>query len=151
MGSIQINDRILIGYRILDAAGLVLEDSGEAPVAITVGDGSLPTLVENALLGRKIEEDIRIEVDAADEVFGRYDENKIQPLPRSQFGDFGEVEAGMLLEFALPDGEGVAGCITHVAEDEVTVDFNHPLAGEDLIFQVEIVDVEQVTNDIIRV
>ena len=92
MSSVQINNRILIRYRILDAAGLVLEDSGEAPVAITVGDGSLPTLVENALLGRKIGEDIRIEVDAADGVFGRYDESKIQPLPRSQFGDFGEIE-----------------------------------------------------------
>jgi FKBP-type peptidyl-prolyl cis-trans isomerase 2 len=147
MSSVQINDRILIRYRILDAVGLVLEDSGEAPVAITVGDGSLPTLVENALLGRKIEEDIRIEVDAADEVFGRYDENKIQPLPRSQFGDFGEVEAGMLLEFALPDGEGVAGCITQVAEDEVTVDFNHPLIGRDCVYEMHFVGFAESVED----
>ena len=59
MSSVQINDRILIRYRILDAAGLVLEDSGEAPVVVTLGDGSLPTLVENALYGQKIEKDIR--------------------------------------------------------------------------------------------
>ena len=142
-----MNNRILIRYRILDAAGLVLEDSGEAPVAITVGDGSLPTLVENALLGRKIGEDIRIEVDAADEVFGRYDESKIQPLPRSQFGDFGEIETGMLLEFALPDGEGVAGCITHVAEDEVTVDFNHPLIGRDCVYEMHFVGLAESVED----
>jgi FKBP-type peptidyl-prolyl cis-trans isomerase 2 len=147
MSSVQINNRILIRYRILDAAGLVLEDSGEAPVAITVGDGSLPTLVENALLGRKIGEDIRIEVDAADEVFGRYDESKIQPLPRSQFGDFGEIETGMLLEFALPDGEGVAGCITHVAEDEVTVDFNHPLIGRDCVYEMHFVGLAESVED----
>ncbi len=147
MSSVQINDRILIRYRILDAAGLVLEDSGEVPVAITVGDGSLPTHVESALLGRKIEEDIRIEVDAADEVFGRYDESKIQPLPRSQFGDFGEIEAGMLLEFALPDGEGVAGCITHVAEDEVTVDFNHPLIGRDCAYEMHLVGFAESMDD----
>lgn len=147
MSSVQINNRILIRYRILDAAGLVLEDSGEAPVAITVGDGSLPTLVENALLGRKIEEHVRIEVDAADEVFGRYDESKIQPLPRSQFGDFGEIEAGMLLEFALPDGEGVAGCITHVAEDEVTVDFNHPLIGRDCVYEMHFVGFAESVED----
>ena len=126
---------------------MVLEDSGEAPVAITVGDGSLPTLVENALLGRKIGEDIRIEVDAADEVFGRYDESKIQPLPRSQFGDFGEIETGMLLEFALPDGEGVAGCITHVAEDEVTVDFNHPLIGRDCVYEMHFVGLAESVED----
>tara|TARA_B100000676_G_scaffold179395_1_gene176175 strand:+ start:238 stop:642 length:405 start_codon:yes stop_codon:yes gene_type:complete len=131
----------------LDAAGLVLEDSGEAPVAITVGDGSLPTLVESALFGRKIEEDIRIEVDAADEVFGRYDESKIQRLPRSQFGDFGEIEVGMLLEFALPDGEGVAGCITHVAEDEVTVDFNHPLIGRDCVYEIHLVGFAESMDD----
>ena len=147
MSSVQINDRILIRYRILDAAGLVLEDSGEAPVAITVGDGSLPTLVESALFGRKIEEDIRIEVDAADEVFGRYDESKIQRLPRSQFGDFGEIEVGMLLEFALPDGEGVAGCITHVAEDEVTVDFNHPLIGRDCVYEMHLVGFTESMDD----
>jgi len=147
MSSVQMNNRILIRYRILDAAGLVLEDSGEAPVAITVGDGSLPTLVENALLGRKIGEDIRIEVDAADEVFGRYDESKIQPLPRSQFGDFGEIETGMLLEFALPDGEGVAGCITHVAEDEVTVDFNHPLIGRDCVYEMHFVGLAESVED----
>ncbi len=147
MSSVQINDRILIRYRILDAAGLVLEDSGEAPVAITVGDGSLPTLVESALFGRKIEEDIRIEVDAADEVFGRYDESKIQRLPRSQFGDFGEIEVGMLLEFALPDGEGVAGCITHVAEDEVTVDFNHPLIGRDCVYEIHLVGFAESMDD----
>jgi len=147
MSSVQINNRILIRYRILDAAGLVLEDSGEAPVAITVGDGSLPTLVENALLGRKIGEDIRIEVDAADEVFGRYDESKIQPLPRSQFGDFGEIETGILLEFALPDGEGVAGCITHVAEDEVTVDFNHPLIGRDCVYEMHFVGLAESVED----
>tara|TARA_B100000686_G_scaffold352066_1_gene452758 strand:- start:3265 stop:3717 length:453 start_codon:yes stop_codon:yes gene_type:complete len=147
MSSVQINDRILIRYRILDAAGLVLEDSGEAPVAITVGDGSLPTLVESALFGRKIEEDIRIEVDAADEVFGRYDESKIQRLPRSQFGDFEEIEVGMLLEFALPDGEGVAGCITHVAEDEVTVDFNHPLIGRDCVYEMHLVGFTESMDD----
>tara|TARA_B100000029_G_scaffold407102_1_gene407919 strand:+ start:427 stop:879 length:453 start_codon:yes stop_codon:yes gene_type:complete len=147
MSSVQINDRILIRYRILDAAGLVLEDSGEVPVAITVGDGSLPTHVENALLGRKIEEDIRIELDAAEEVFGRYDESKIQPLPRSQFGDFGEIEVGMLLEFALPDGEGIAGCITHVAEDEVTVDFNHPLIGRDCAYEMHLVGFAESMDD----
>jgi len=147
MSSVQINDRILIRYRILDAAGLVLEDSGEVPVAITVGDGSLPTHVQNALLGRKIDEDIRIEVDAADEAFGRYDESKIQPLPRSQFGDFREIEAGMLLEFALPDGEGVAGCITHVAEDEVTVDFNHPLIGRDCVYEMHLVEFAESMDD----
>ena len=147
MSSVQINNKILIRYRILDVVGLVLEDSGEAPVVINVGDGSLPPLVENALFDRKIEEHVRIEVDAADEVFGRYDESKIQPLSRSQFGDFGEIEAGMLLEFALPDGEGVAGSITYVADDEVIVDFNHPLIGRDCVYEIHLVEFVESMDD----
>ena len=139
MRSVQANDRILIQYRVLDAAGTVLEDSRQTPVEITLGEGSLPYIVESTLLGRKVKEHICIEITASDEAFGAFDQTKIQRLPSSQFEGFGAVEPGMLLEFSLPDGEGVAGCVTEVAESEITVDFNHPLIGRDCIYEMDLV------------
>ena len=139
MRSVQANDRILIQYRVLDAAGKVLEDSRQTPVEITIGEGNLPYIVESTLLGRKVKEHICIEITASDEAFGAFDQTKIQPLPSSQFEGFGAVEPGMLLEFSLPDGEGVAGCVTEVAESEITVDFNHPLIGRNCIYEMDLV------------
>jgi len=139
MRSVQVNDRILVRYRVLDAAGTVLEDSRQSPVEITIGEGSLPGVVESALLGRKMKEHVCIEISASDKAFGEFDQTKIQRLPSTQFEGFGAVESGMLLEFTLPDGEGVAGCVTQVAEDEITVDFNHPLIGRDCTYEMDLV------------
>ena len=139
MRSVQTNDRILIRYRVLDSAGTVLEDSRETSVEIRIGEGSLPFIVESALLGHKMGEHVGVAIGAADEAFGAYDQTKIQRLPSSQFESFGVVESGMLLEFTLPDGEGVAGCVTKVVEDEITVDFNHPLVGRDCVYEMDLV------------
>ena len=139
MRSVQANDRIRIQYRVLDAAGTVLEDSRQTPVEITIGEGSLPYIVESTLLGQKVKEHICIEITASDEAFGAFDQTKIQRLPNSQFEGFGAVEPGMLLEFSLPDGEAVAGCVTEVSESEITVDFNHPLIGRDCIYEIDLV------------
>ena len=140
MRSVQAHDKILVRYRVLDAAGTILEASRQTSVEIGIGWGSLPHLVENALLGRGMEDHVSVEIGAEDEAFGAYDQTKIQSLPSSQFEGFGAVESGMLLEFALPDGEGVAGCVTQVAEDENTVDFNHPLIGRDCVYELDLVE-----------
>ena len=140
MRSVQANDKILVRYRVLDAAGTILEDSRQTSVEIVIGEGSLPHLVENALLGRVMEDHVSVEIGAEDEAFGAYDQTKIQSLSSSKFEGFGAVESGMLLEFTLPDGEGVAGCVTHVAENEITVDFNHPLIGRDCVYEMDLVE-----------
>ena len=152
MRSVQANDRVLIRYRVLDAAGMVLEDSRQTSVEIRIGEGSLPDIVESALLGHKMEEHVSVVIGAADEAFGAYDQTNIHCLPSSQFEGFGAVESGMLLEFTLPDGEGMAGCVTKIAEDEITVDFNHPLVGRDCVYEIDLVRfadpaVDKITKD----
>ena len=137
---IRDSDKILVRYRVLDAAGTILEDSRQTSVEIVIGEGSLPHLVENALLGRVMEDHVSVEIGAEDEAFGAYDQTKIQSLSSSKFEGFGAVESGMLLEFTLPDGEGVAGCVTHVAENEITVDFNHHLVGRDCVYEMDLVE-----------
>ena len=78
MRSVQANDKILVRYRVMDAAGTILEDSRQTSVEIVIGEGSLPHLVENALLGHLMEDHVRVEIGAEDEAFGAYDQTPAQ-------------------------------------------------------------------------
>ena len=77
-----------------------------------------------------------------EDAFGQSDPNNIHYMDRSRFGADLQVEEGMILAFAQPDGSEIPGIIRSAAGDSVTVDFNHPLAGQTVIFDVEIIDVK---------
>ena len=139
MRSVNPNDSLAIRYRILDLNGVVVEDSDNETIVITVGDNSLPALVNQALLGKRAGDELRLSINAADEAFGDYDENMIQPVARSEFSDLGEIDLGMLLEFSLPNGEGMVGYVSALSDDEVSVDFNHPLIGRDCVYEIHVV------------
>ena len=137
--SANLNDSLVVRYRILDLDGVVVEDSDDETIVITVGDNSLPAIVNQALLGKHAGDDLRLNISAADRAFGDYDENMIQPVSRSEFSDLGEIDVGMLLDFSLPNGEEVVGYVTAISGDEVSVDFNHPLIGRDCLYEIHVV------------
>ena len=139
MRSVNPNDSLAIRYRILDLNGAVVEDSDDETIVITVGDNSLPAIVNQALVGKHAGDELRLSINAADEAFGDYDENMIQPVARSEFSDLGEIDVGMLLEFSLPNGEGMVGYVSALSDDEVSVDFNHPLIGRDCVYEIHVV------------
>ena len=137
--SVNLNDILVVRYRILDLDGVVVEDSDDEPIVIRVGDNRLPVIVNQTLLGKRVGDELRLSINAADEAFGDYDENMIQPVARSEFSDLGEIDIGMLLDFSLPNGEEVVGYVTAMSGDEVSVDFNHPLIGRDCIYEIQVV------------
>ena len=137
--SANLNDSLVVRYRILDLDGVVVEDSDDEPIVIKVGDNRLPVIVNQALLGKRVGDELRLSIRAADEAFGSYDENMIQPLARNEFSDLGEIDVGMLLDFSLPNGEAVAGYVSALSEDVVSVDFNHPLIGRDCVYEIDVV------------
>ncbi len=139
MRSVNPNDSLAIRYRILDLNGVVVEDSDDETIVITMGDNSLPAIVNQALLGKRAGDQLRLSINAADEAFGDYHENMIQPVARSEFSDLGEIDVGMLLDFSLPNGEAVAGYVSALSDDEVSVDFNHPLIGRDCVYEIHVV------------
>jgi len=137
--SVNLNDSLVVRYRILDLDGVVVEDSDDEPIVIKVGDNRLPVIVNQTLLGKRVGDELRLSINAADEAFGDYDENMIQPVARSEFSDLGEIDVGMLLEFSLPNGEGMVGYVSALSDDEVSVDFNHPLIGRDCVYEIHVV------------
>lgn len=82
-----------------------------------------------------------IELKAQD-AFGMPNPDHIHHMDRTKFVGEAEVEVGTIMAFSGPDGMEIPGIITEIAGDSVTVDFNHPLAGQDVTFEVEILSVE---------
>ncbi|HGF5181287.1 FKBP-type peptidyl-prolyl cis-trans isomerase [Vibrio parahaemolyticus] len=111
------------------------------PAKFVMGDGSLSENFEQCLVGLQSGENKAIELKAQD-AFGMPNPDHIHHMDRTEFVGEAEVEVGTIMAFSGPDGMEIPGIITEIAGDSVTVDFNHPLAGQDVTFEVEILSVE---------
>ncbi|MGD2137931.1 MAG: peptidylprolyl isomerase [Gammaproteobacteria bacterium] len=113
---------------------------GDEPVTFTMGDGTLVGGLELALYGL-VPGDTQRLVLSPEQAFGLHDPRKIHRLPRSGFPEDMPLEPGLIIGFDTPAGEELSGMILSVEAGEVEVDFNHPLAGHTVTFEVEIIDV----------
>ncbi|MFC4701864.1 FKBP-type peptidyl-prolyl cis-trans isomerase [Glaciecola siphonariae] len=111
------------------------------PAKMVMGDGSLTPNFEKCLLGLSVGDKKAFSINAND-AFGMPNPDNIYHVDRTKFASDAELKEGMIMGFAQPDGSEVPGIIRSVAGHSVTVDFNHPLAGQDVIFDVEIIDVK---------
>ncbi|MDF5597877.1 FKBP-type peptidyl-prolyl cis-trans isomerase [Vibrio parahaemolyticus] len=111
------------------------------PAKFVMGDGSLSENFEQCLVGLQSGEKKAIELKAQD-AFGMPNPDHIHHMDRTKFVGEAEVEVGTIMAFSGPDGMEIPGIITEIAGDSVAVDFNHPLAGQDVTFEVEILSVE---------
>ncbi|WP_087016373.1 FKBP-type peptidyl-prolyl cis-trans isomerase [Thaumasiovibrio subtropicus] len=141
-GVITDSSEVLIHFEIKLKDGSVAEStqaSGQ-PVKFRLGDGSLTPQFEKCLIGLAVGEKARFEL-APEDAFGMPNPDNIQHFSRTQFGADVEPEVGTIMAFSGPDGGEIPGVITDVTGDSVTVDFNHPLSGVDIIFDVDIVEI----------
>jgi FKBP-type peptidyl-prolyl cis-trans isomerase SlpA len=121
--------------------GTVAESTfGEAPLTFTMGDGALVQGLELALYGLRPGDTQRLEL-YPEQAFGLRDPAKIHRLPRAQFSPDMALEPGLIIGFTTAEGEEIPGAVLSVTDDEVEVDFNHPMAGHTMVFEVEILDV----------
>lgn len=134
--------RVTLHFTLRLAGGEVVDSTrGRAPATFVVGDGSLLPGFEKALAGLKAGDKRSVLVTAA-EGFGEHRAENIQRIDRARFPPGEALAPGLVLSFADKSGE-LPGVVTGVGADAVTVDFNHPLAGRDLTFEVEILAVER--------
>lgn len=110
------------------------------PAKFVMGDGSLSPNFEHCLLGLTIGDNHSVELQAKD-AFGLPNPDSIHYMDRSRFSGQ-ELEVGTIMAFNGPDGMEIPGIISDVSGESVTVDFNHPLSGQDVTFDVEILNVE---------
>jgi peptidylprolyl isomerase len=123
--------------------GTVFDKSEESkPLGFTVGEGKVIKGVDDAVEGMNVGEKKTVNIVPAD-AYGDKDQSLIRRFPRSML-PAGEVppEKGMLLSLGLPSGETVPATITELTDKDVFVDLNHPLAGQELTFDITVVAIE---------
>ncbi len=111
------------------------------PMTFTIGDGAMIQGLEMVLYGLKVGDKQSLSIDPRD-TFGFPEDENTHTLPRSEFSDDLNIEEGMIIGFSTPSGEEIPGAIMEIKDDEVKVDFNHPLAGHEVVFTVEIVNIK---------
>jgi FKBP-type peptidyl-prolyl cis-trans isomerase SlpA len=143
-GSVTVGE----GTRVFLNFALSLEDGSEIdsnfsgePVDFVVGDGSLLPGFERKLFGMAAGERQIFSIEPED-AFGQPNDSNVQQVPLEHFDEDAEPEIGLLFYFADASGGEVPGLVVAVDDENVTVDFNHPLAGRTILFDVLVHRVE---------
>ncbi len=119
---------------------------GKRQAEFVFGDGNLPPGFEKPIRGMRVGE-TRVSQVSPEHAFGPWNPQNVQMLKRADFDDQQVLEEGVVMSFADPTGGGeLPGVIKSVDERQVEVDFNHPLAGRTLSFEVEVLDMTPATK-----
>ena len=138
------NSTVTLHFALKFESGDVVDSNfDKAPATFTVGDSSLLPGFERKLFGLKTGDKRSFEIQP-EEGFGTPNEQNVQVMPRNQF-DSMELDYGVLVIFKDAAGAEMPGVVKEFNDKQVTVDFNHPLAGKVITFDVEIIKVQNST------
>jgi FKBP-type peptidyl-prolyl cis-trans isomerase SlyD len=134
-------------YTLKDEAGAIIDhsDDGE-PLAYLHGHGQIVPGLERELAGKSSGEKLHVHVSPADG-YGEYDAARVQKVPREAFKSIPELHEGMSLATRTQSGAHAEVVVREIGPEVVTVDGNHPLAGKDLFFDIEIVEVRAASEE----
>ena len=136
------NTKVFLNFALLLENGNEVDSNfGGAPVSFVFGDGSLLPGFEKYLLGLRAGEEPSFDIPPEDG-FGQPNDNNIQVIKREHFAAEDDLTPGMMFSFKDASGAELPGVIKSVDDNEVFVDFNHPLAGRTITFKVLIDRVE---------
>lgn len=144
----QIADRCVasFNYTLTNDAGDVLDTSnGREPLAYLHGAGNIVPGLEKAMEGKSAGESFKVAV-APGEGYGERHDQLVQVVPREAFQGVDDIQPGM--QFQAQSNQGVMSVtVTKIEDGQVTVDGNHPLAGETLHFDIEVTEVREATAE----
>ena len=145
--AIEQNSVVSMQYELKDVqSGEVLDSNlGSAPLSFILGKGHIIPGLETEIAKLAEGEKADITVAAAD-AYGEYDAEAVQTLPKEQFAGI-ELAEGMTLYGQGENGQTAQVVVKSFTDDEVNIDFNHPLAGKELLFSIELVEVREATAD----
>ena len=134
--------KVTLHFALRLPSGEVIDSNFERdPATFTVGDGNLLQGFEKAIFGLQ-EGDKKTLVIKPEDSFGQRNPNNVQEIPRAQFSSEIELSEGLMLSFADAQKTELPGVVRSFDDDVVMVDFNHPLAGRDILFEVAILRIE---------
>jgi FKBP-type peptidyl-prolyl cis-trans isomerase SlyD len=135
-----------INYTLTDQGNTVLDSSaGGDPLVYIHGNGHIIPGLENALIGKAVGDKLEVTVPPQ-EAYGPRNEALKQTVPRDRFEPGADIQAGTRFQAPTENGVEIV-TVTHVDDDSVTIDANHPLAGMTLNFSVEVVEVRDASAE----
>ncbi|MUH34258.1 peptidylprolyl isomerase [Zobellia amurskyensis] len=142
MSQVKENDKVKVHYTGKLATGEVFDSSVERgePIEFTMGQGALIPGFEKGLIDMKVNEKKTVNIPK-EEAYGEPKAELIQEVPKSQLPEDVEPKVGMGLVSQTQSGQEINLLVTDVKEESIVVDGNHPLAGKDLIFDLEVVEI----------
>lgn len=144
--TIANNSVVSIHYTLTNAEGEVIDSSeSKEPLSYLHGAQNIIPGLENALTGKAVGDEIDVVVQPADG-YGEKDEALMQAVPRSAFEGVDKIEPGMTFHTEA-EGNQISVTVVSASEDEVVVDRNHPLAGVELHFAVNIVNIREASAE----
>ncbi len=143
--SITQDQVVSLHYTLKDDAGEIIDSSPDGePLVYLHGHGNLVPGLERELAGKRAGDKLQVTVSAADG-YGEYDQALVQRVPRRTLKGLANLRVGLRLQ--AQTGQGArAVTVTRIAGDMVTLDGNHPLAGKNLHFQVEVAEVRAASD-----
>ncbi len=143
--AITNNSVVALHYTVYDEEGAQLDSSeGKAPLTYLHGANNIIPGLESALEGRDKGDNFKVTIPP-EEAYGEHMDALIEAVPKEAFGD-AEVEVGMRFEAQTNQGP-IAVVVTELGEETITVDGNHPLAGQSLNFEVTVDDIREATEE----
>lgn len=139
---------VTINYTLTNNQGEELDSSrgeGREPLAYLEGAQNIIGGLESALNEKNPGDQVKVSVEPA-EGYGEINEELVQPVPRTAFEGVDSIEPGMQFQAQTPGGPQVVR-VVEVNEETVTIDANHPLAGETLHFDVEVIEAREATDE----
>jgi FKBP-type peptidyl-prolyl cis-trans isomerase SlyD len=140
------NTAVSIHYTLTDDTGETIDSSvGGEPMVYLHGSGNIITGLEKALHNKNAGEKFTVRIEPTD-AYGEFNDEMIQVVSREMFDGIDKIEVGMQFHTSANSGSGIITVIG-VDGDDVTIDGNHPMAGQALNFDVEVVSVRLATKD----
>lgn len=142
MQQAKSGDNVKVHYHGKLVDGTTFDSSaGREPLAFKLGSGMVIPGFDNAITGMIVGEKKTINIPFM-EAYGPVEEERIMEFPKEQFPKDMEAEVGMQLQMSDNAGHVLPVTIKEIKEDVIVLDANHPLAGQDLCFDIELVEIE---------
>lgn len=147
MSVVEKNHLVEIKYKVLDKeSGKLLDSSSdEKPFSFLLGENQVISGLENVIIGKKVGSHFEAEILPQD-AYGEWNPSFLYEVDKEQFSGL-ELTQGMTLYGQSEDGQTIQVIVNEIGENSVIVDYNHPLAGKTLLFEVEILNSKEPTPD----
>ena len=142
VAGVESGDRVSVHYTGTFENGTVFDSSsGREPLAFTVGAGQMIPGFEAGVVGMQVGETKTVHIPA-DQAYGQYRDDLIFLFDPESVSGGENLTVGQQVEVTLPGGQGLVARVTSISPEGISIDANHPLAGEDLTFSIQVVEIE---------